>query len=122
MENLKKSFVVYLDAYPHVLTLTPEERGQLFTCLFWYAGNAAGREHPMDVTAAGAQCRELSPRALMCFYFMADAIARDTEKWGEKRKSYQRSAAKRLERRQAFQGPGVDVYPTKAEEKALLGD
>ena len=52
MDNMKNSFVIYLDAYPHVLTLTKEEQGDLFTSLFWYANNAARREHPMCILSS----------------------------------------------------------------------
>ena len=123
MENLKSSFMIYLDAYPHVLTLTREEQGDLFTSLFWYASNAAHREHPMDVTAAAAQCQRLTPQARMAFCFMASAIARDTEKWNEKRRNYLRSASEREARKKAaampFRGRGVDVYPTLEETAGM---
>lgn len=126
MDNMKNSFVIYLDAYPHVLTLTKEEQGDLFTSLFWYANNAARREHPMDITMAATQCQSLTPRARMAFSFMASAIARDTEKWNEKRRNYLRSAANREAKKRPapmpFRGRGVDVYPSDEEAKQLGED
>ena len=85
--------------------------------------NAARREHPMDITMAAAQCQNLTPRARMAFSFMASAIARDTEKWNEKRRNYLRSAANREARKKPapmpVQGRGVDVYPSDEETAQL---
>lgn len=124
METIKPSFLIYLDTYVHVMALSVEQRGELFTSLLWYANNAARREHPMDVTVAGAQCKSLTPDARMAFYFMADAIYRDTEKWNEKRKRCRTAATKReAEKRQKppepFRGRGIDVYPSQEEVEAM---
>ena len=118
--------MVYLDAYPHIMTLSPEEQGYLFCCLFWYANRIAGDKYT-DVTVAAAMCEKLTPQSRMAFYFMADAISRDTLKWREKRKNYQQSAARREEARKRaaampFQGRGVDVYPSEEEVKQMEED
>ena len=112
----------YLDAYPHVMTLSREEQGYLFCCLFWYANRIAGEVYT-DVTVAAAMCRDLTPQSRMAFYFMADAISRDTLKWKEKQKNYQKSAAQREAKKRIaampFRGRGVDVYPSEEEVKRM---
>lgn len=120
--NEKKSFIIHLDAYTHILTLPPEQRGELFTALFHYAINAA-RKGPPEVITFAAQCTAMKPETRMAFYFMADTIARDTEKWQTKKANYQAAAARRSAERTVpstaapmpFRGQGVNVYPDEEE-------
>lgn len=116
--NEKKSFIIHLSAYAHILTLSPEQRGELFTALFHYAINAC-KNGPPDVTTFAAQCTAMLPETRMAFRFMADSIARDTEKWNTKKANYQAGAAKRKAERvgvpMPFQGRGIDVYPDAEE-------
>lgn len=116
--NEKKSFIIHLDAYTHILTLPPEQRGELFTALFHYA-NIASKKNPPDVTVFAAQCPAMAPETRMAFYFMADAIARDTEKWQTKKANYQAAATRRRAERAAlsmpFRGQGIDVVPDAEE-------
>ena len=120
--NEKKSFIIHLDAYTHILTLSPEQRGELFSVLFHYA-IVAGKKGPPDVTTFAAQCTNLRPEARMAFYFMADAIARDTEKWQTKKANYRAAATRRQAERAAvpmpFQGRGIDVGPDPEELTGL---
>ena len=118
-ENQKKSFLIYLDAYLQVLTLSMEQRGQLFSALFWYAARSAAEpKGPLDIVAASAQFKGMEPETQMAFRFMASDIARDTEKWLRRKKSYQRGAAKREQARAPLRG--ITVYPTDQESKDLL--
>ena len=38
MTQEKKSFVLYLDAYPYISALPADQRGELLSALYWYAG------------------------------------------------------------------------------------
>lgn len=125
MPNEKTGFLIHRDAYMHVMALSPEQRGELFGCLFWFAERVAQRGY-LDVTVAAAQCTNLTPEAKMAFRFMADSIQRDTMKWRDKQTSYLAAAERRAEKRKEsaapmpFKGKGVDVYPSEEEHKALL--
>ena len=116
--NEKNSFIIHLSAYAHILTLSPEQRGELFTALFHYATQAC-KNTPPDVTTFVAQCPAMLPETGMAFRFMADAIARDTEKWKTKQSNYQAAAAKRKTERTAapmpFRGRGIDIVPDEEE-------
>ncbi|MDO4316115.1 MAG: DUF6291 domain-containing protein [Oscillospiraceae bacterium] len=124
MHKEKKSFLIYMDAYLHIITLPAEQRGELFSSLFWYAGQVAKKGY-MDVTVAAAQCPGLSPETRMAFYFMADSIQRDTIQWLEKQANYQAAAERREEKKRhtvapmPFKGRGVDVYPSDEEAARL---
>lgn len=122
--NEKKSFLIHMDLYPYMLTLPMEQRGVLFTALFRYALQSRKKGF-MDVTTAAAQFPELSPDGRMAFYFMADSIARDTQKWQEKQANYQAAAKRRSQKNMApmpLNRPGVNVYPTAEEQRQLLDD
>lgn len=120
--NEKKSFIIHLDAYTHILTLSPEQRGELFTALFHYAIQSC-KNAPPDVTTFAAQCTAMLPETRMAFRFMADSIARDTEKWQAKQANYQAAATRRHAERAAasmpFRGRGVDVCPDAEELTGL---
>ena len=125
MDNRKNSFLVYLDSYMHVMSLPPEQQGYLFTALFWYANRVSTAGKVLDVTTSGVNCTQLSPAARMAFNFMATNIARDFEKWQEKKDNYQAAARRRRDLKQPampYHGRGVDVYPTREEAQALLED
>ena len=120
----KPSFLIYTDCYMHIMSLTAEERGELFSCLVWYGMVVGTRKIPMTPAAAAASCTSLSPAAKMAFRFMAESIHRDTVQWFEKQKRYKAAAARReAEKRTGgkmpFKGRGVDVYPSKAELAAM---
>lgn len=141
MDNKKNSFLIYLDAYTHVLSLPMEQRGELFTALFWYA-IVLREKGPMDVTAALSQCPGLSSAGQMAFRFMASNIARDTERWLEKKANYQAAAARRkgespdLSGKRIGPGPlqmpdtsrlphrirGISVYPDEEEIRRMEED
>lgn len=124
MPNEKTGFLIHRSAYMHVLALSPEQRGELFSCLFWFAERVAQKGY-LDVTVAAAQCTSLSPEAKMAFRFMADTIQRDTIKWMDKQSNYLAAAERRAEKRKGpaapmpVKGKGVDIYPTDEEEKTL---
>lgn len=123
MDNHKNSFLIYLDSYMHIMALPMEQRGHLFTDLLWYATRMSVRDEVVDVTTAAASCTDLTPEARMAFKFMATTVARDFEKWKEKRDNYQAAARRRQEQKRAaampYRGRGVDVYPTRAEERDM---
>lgn len=126
MDNEKKSFVLYLDAYPVVCNLPVEQRGLLMSELFRYA--AIVRERTMDPVVAMGQCSpDMTPETRMAFCFMAASILRDTEKWKEHKKKLQDNAARRAESRQRLAAmplnrPGVSVYPSEEEYRAINED
>lgn len=122
MDNIKKSFLIYLDAYPHIQSLSMEQRGQLFTALFQFVEQANYQGYPESVSDFADSIIGLSPEAAMAFRFMATALSRDFNRWRDKKLNYQSAARRRQEQKHApsmpFQGRGVDVYPSRDE--ALL--
>lgn len=92
-ETQKKSFLIYFDAYPIVSTLPPEQRGELFSALCEYA--QAEAERPTEQGAVLDRFPAMSTDARMVFYFMAQNIQRDTEKWRQKHVRYQQAALRR---------------------------
>lgn len=122
MDNTKKSFLVYLDAYPHIQSLSMEQRGQLFTALFQYVEQANYQGYPESIGDFTDSIVSLSPEAAMAFRFMATALSRDFNRWRDKKLNYQSAARRRQEQKRSpsmpFQGRGVDVYPSRDE--ALL--
>lgn len=60
MPNEKTGFPIHQDTYLHVMTLSPEQRGELFGGLFWFAERVAQKGY-LDVTVAAAQCTNLAP-------------------------------------------------------------
>ena len=123
MDNQKKSFLVYLDAFPHLQTLSMEQRGELFTGLFQYAEEANRLGPPESVGDFADTFVNLSPEGVMAFRFMAATIARDFHKWLDKKGNYQAAARRRKEQKQPsmpFQGRGVDVYPSRKELEDMM--
>lgn len=98
-EEPKKSFLIYFDAYPSISTLPPEQRGELFSALFEYA--RAEAEAPTDQSDILRRHETISTETRMAFYFMAQTIQRDTEKWRQKHVRYQQAALRRQQEAQA---------------------
>lgn len=124
MKNQKKSFLIYLDSYVHVMVLDAEQRGELFAALFWYAARVAEKGY-QDVTAAAAQLTRMTPEAKMAFRFMAEDIQRDTMRWLEKQSNYLAAAQRRSAEREKKIRPisrGIDVYPDPGELEKLEGE
>lgn len=94
-ETQKKSFLIYFDAYPIVSTLPPEQRGELFSALCEYAQAEAEAERPTEQSAVLDRFPAMSTDARTVFYFMAQNIQRDTEKWRQKHVRYQQAALRR---------------------------
>lgn len=128
MDDQKNTFLVHLDTCQHVVRLPMEQRGLLFSCLYWFAVEMNERGVKADPQELLRQKTGMTPETEMAFTFMAAAMARDFEKWQEKRTNYQAAAKRRqeqktrMEQAAPYRGRGVDVYPTRAEERALLGD
>ena len=123
MDNEKKSFLVYLDAYPNLQALSMEQRGELFTGLFQYAEEANRLGYPESIGDFADTFVNLSPEGGMAFRFLATTIARDFCKWMDKRVNYQAAARRRKEQKppaMPFQGRGVDVYPTRKEMADMM--
>lgn len=97
MTQEKKSFVLYLDAYPYISALPADQRGELLSALYWYAGLL--ETQTLSAWEAAEQCTQLLPETRMAFCFMAGALERDTRKWREKRANYLSAAARRQEER-----------------------
>ena len=96
MSNPKRSFLVYFDNYPMLLSLPPDQRGWLFTALMDYAARQGrGEGEPPEVLLE--RYPPLSPQAQTVFQFMAAAVDRDTQRWLQRRQTA-------LERRQAREG------------------
>ena len=100
-EEHKKSFVLYFDAYPSIEVLSMEQRGQLLTLLFRFAGETEA--NGTDPLTFLADWGELSPETQVAFSFMGETIRRDTEKWKAKQRRYQEAAARRWDERSARQ-------------------
>ena len=89
----KKSFVLYFDAYPCLVQLPMDQRGELITALFEYAREAAeGDGNPARVMGRHP---DMLPDTRMAFSFLAETIRRDTEKWREKHERYAQAALRR---------------------------
>lgn len=105
-EEHKKSFVLYFDAYPSIEVLSMEQRGQLLTLLFRFAGETEA--NGTDPLTFLAEWGELSPETRVAFCFMGETIRRDTEKWKAKQRRYQEAAARRWDERSARQDRAAD--------------
>lgn len=113
MSNTKKSILVYLDNYPMVTALPPDQRGWLFTALMEY-----GSRLSRDTDTAMEQVAEAFPQmdggTQLVFGFMATNIFRDTRRW----LSRQRSAASSPRPRKSM-APGPVPAPTPEDEKKI---
>ena len=124
MDNQKNSFLIHLDTCQHLVPLSMEQRGRLISGLIWFAGELNARQGKLSAIEALEELEGLLPETRMAFSFMAASVARDYEKWHEKKTNYQAAAKRRQTEKQAmpFRGRGIDLYPTKAEQRALLGE
>ena len=91
----KKSFVLYFDMYPSVRSLSPEQKGELFSALFEYAAAEAEEDEPHNKERVLLGHPRMDPGARMAFSFIAETIHRDTVKWREKQVRYRIAAEKR---------------------------
>ena len=92
----KKSFLLYFDMYPSIQNLPPEQKGYLFSALFEYAD--AAWKSGCEKERVLERFPQLNDGARMAYYFIAETIRRDTEKWREKQVRYQKAAQERSEK------------------------
>lgn len=107
MSNPKRSFLVYFDNYPMLISLPPDQRGWLFTALMDYAARQSRGEGETP-EALLERYPPLSPQTQTIFQFMAAAVDRDTQRWLQRRQAA-------LERRQAREGerpPSPSAQPS----------
>lgn len=97
--NQKKSFVLYRNMRRHMAQLSREQQGALLMAIMDYADSAADGQ--TDMAAVLTQYPDMAPETRMAFFFIADVIRMDTEKWYQKQKNYQRAAQKRQEEKQS---------------------
>ena len=116
MNNRKRNILIYLDSYPMVAALTPEQRGWVFTALMVY-GDRLSWEAEVELDEIMEQFPQLTPEARMVCAFMAGNILRDTQRWLSRQKSRAGSAAPR---RTMAPGPAPD--PTPAQEQKMRED
>lgn len=89
----KKSFILYLDSYPMFRTLSPEQRGWLFTAIYAYAQQLSQEETAMQageleiMEAVANSIPEMEEQTRMAFSFVASSIYRDTKKWYAQRRA-----------------------------------
>lgn len=116
MAELKKSFLIYFDAYPIVSTLPPEQRGELFSALCEYTrAEAAG---PTEQSAVLDRYPAMTADARTVFFFMDQNIQRDTEKWRQKHVRDQQAALRRQQDARADRESGsVAQYVRRLVEK-----
>ena len=85
----------YIDNYPMLLTMPPEQRGLLFTALMQYA-DGRWRGEVTDPEEVLVRWPDMGAQAQMGFRFMASAVDRDTQRWllhrqaGERRRQQTR--------------------------------
>lgn len=101
----KKSFILYLDSYPMFRTLSPEQRGWLFTAIYAYAQQLSQEETAVQAgeletrEAVADRIPEMEEQTRMAFSFVASSIYRDTQKWyAQRRARTQRKNQKALDR------------------------
>ena len=92
----KKSFLLYFDMYPSIRRLSPEQKGYLLSALFEFADGAWREE--LNKEAILERFPQLDEVGRMAYSFIAETIQRDTEKWREKQKHYQKAAQERNEK------------------------
>lgn len=79
MSNTKKSILLYLDNYPMLVALPPEQRGWVVTALLEYGGELCRDE---TVTPEAVMGRfPMSSEARLVFGFMGANIRRDNQRW-----------------------------------------
>lgn len=83
METTKKSFQIYFDNVPLLMTLPDEQLGRMMKRLFRYAAEVA-QDPELTTEAARSEVEAdpaLSDGARMAFHFVAATVYRDTQKW-----------------------------------------
>lgn len=80
MNNIKRNILIYLDNYPMVVSLPPEQRGWLLTILMVY-GDRLSRDSATELEDVLDGFPQLTPEAKVVCGFMAGNILRDTQKW-----------------------------------------
>ena len=95
MDSPKKSFLLYFDNYPMLVSLPPEQRGWVVTALMVFA-DRVWRDSSTALEEIMEQFPKLTPEARLVCGFMGASILRDTQRWLSRR---QRQAASRTEKR-----------------------
>ena len=98
MASEKKGFVLYFDQKECLDSLSAEQRGHLLTAMMQYA-----REVSMwDVSpeTVMAEYPQLLPETQMAMRFLCGAVLRDTNRWKERQKNYQKAALARSKQRE----------------------
>lgn len=103
-ELQKRSFLIDFDAYPVVSALPPEQRGELFSALCEEAEQPAER----DAVLRGRPAITADSRTV--FFFMAQSIQRNTEKWRQKHVRYQQAALRRQQDARADRESSMAPY------------
>ena len=98
--NPKKSFVLYRNMRKHMAKLPREQQGDLLMAIMDYADCSA--EGHTDADPILLNYPDMSPDTRMAFFFIADVIRMDTEKWLQKQRNYLEAARKRQEGKDAF--------------------
>lgn len=100
--NRKKSFVLYFDNMALLERLQPADAGRVILALAAFARRLP-EERGLTPDEVLPGWPEMTPEGRMVFYCMADCVARDTEKWLDRRENCQEAARKRQEERRETQ-------------------
>ena len=92
----KKSFVLYFDQKECLDSLSAEQRGFLLSSVMDYAREIA--ECDVSVEAVMERYPELIPETQMAVRFLCATVLRDTRKWQERQRNYQKAALARKEK------------------------
>lgn len=96
--NRKKSFILYFDNLALLKRLQPADVGRVVLALAEYARRLP-EERSLTPDEVLPGWPEITPEGRMVFYCMADCVARDTEKWLDRRENCQEAARKRQDQR-----------------------
>ena len=117
MENAKNSFVFYLDNYPMLLALPPDQRGWVLSALCVYADRVW-----QDTTVTIAEIMELfpqlSPQARMACAFIGASILRDTKRWLNRRQI--RQERRSSQNQGQGRGPNSPAESEREQEQVRL--
>ena len=94
MKSIKRNILIYLDNYPMLVALPPDQRGWILTALMVY-GDRLAREEAVTPEDIMDQFVQLSPEARLVFGFMASNILRDTQKWLSRQRGQSRPAPRK---------------------------
>jgi len=83
----------------HMAKLPREQQGDLLMAIMDYADCSA--EGRIDADPVLLNYPDMSPDTRMAFFFIADVIRMDTEKWHQKQRNYLEAARKRQEGKDA---------------------